>query len=134
MKTMATDIQRRRAEKTSPVFEVSAFRLADGTLRYYARAEWKPEKDLDRTGFALGAWISPSPTAHILALQERTCGYDDFASVLPNLLNVVDLGSGKTGIIIGINGDDSTALNLVEYRDGVDLRQMQVLQTIGAGE
>ena len=129
MKTLATDVQRRHAESSSPVFQVQAFRLNDGTLRYYARAEWKPEKDLDRSSYALGAWISPAPRLHILALEQRTSGYEPFEGVLPNLLNIVDLG-GKTGIIVSTGGDDSVELNLLEYRDGVNLSHMRTLQSI----
>ncbi|PYX45631.1 MAG: hypothetical protein DMG79_18815, partial [Acidobacteria bacterium] len=134
MKALATDAQRRQAEKTSPLFQVSSFRVADGTLRYYARAFWKPEKDLDRSSYAVGAWIAPLPTPHILALEKRTCGYEDFECVVPNLQNVVDLGDGKTGIIVAISGDDSASLDLLEYRDGTNLTQMHKLQSIAAGE
>jgi hypothetical protein len=134
MKTLATNAQRHRAENTSPVLQVQAFRVSDGTLRYYARAFWKPEKkDSDRTGSALGAWLAPSPTLHILALEERTCGYDDFECVVPNLLNVLDLG-GKTGLVVSTQGDEYTGLALVEYRDGMDLMHMRTLQSFGAGE
>jgi len=47
---------------------------------------------------------------------------------------VVDLGGGRTGIIVTRSGEDSNSTDLVEYRDGVDLGQMRVLQSIGAGE
>jgi hypothetical protein len=134
MNKFATDIQRRRAERTSPVFQMQAFRTADGALRYYARAEWKPEKDLDKTSYALGAWISPLPELHILATENRASGYEPFDYVLPNLINVVDLGNGKTGMIISKGGDDSIELDLVEYQDGTDLKHMRMLQSIGTGE
>jgi hypothetical protein len=133
MKTLATNAQRQRAEATSPVFQVQAFRVSDGTLRYYARAFWKPEKDSDRTGCALAAWVAPSPTLHILALEKRTCGYDDFECVVPNLLNVLNL-DGKTGLVVATQGDESAGLALVEYSDGMDLTHMRTLQSFGAGE
>jgi hypothetical protein len=124
MRILATDTQRHRAESTSPVFNAQAFRLADGSLRYYARAFWKPLKDLDRTSFALGAWVAPLPKLHLVAVEARTCGYEDFECVVPNLLNVVNLG-GKTGLILSNHGDEYTGLSLVEYGDGltVNLRQ-----------
>lgn len=133
MKVLATDTQRRRAESTSPVFQAQAFRLADGSLRYYARALWKPVKDLDRTSYALGAWVAPLPKLRILAVEERTCGYEDFECVVPNLLNVVDLG-GKTGLILSNRADEYTGLSLVEYGDGLTVKRMRTLQSIGAGE
>jgi hypothetical protein len=55
------------------------------------------------------------------------------SSELPDLLNVVDLGGGKTGIIFGISGEDSGSLNLAEYSDGASLREMRSLHSIGAG-
>ncbi len=134
MNKFATDIQRRRAERTAPVFQMQAFHTADGALRYYARAEWKPEKDLDKTSYALGAWISPSPELHLLAIEKRASGYEPFDYVLPNLINVVDLGNGETGMIISKGGDDSIELDLVEYQDGADLKHMRMLQSIGTGE
>jgi hypothetical protein len=133
MKVLATDTQRQRAESTSPVFQAQAFRVADGSLRYYARAFWKPVKDLDRTSYALGAWVAPLPKLRILAVEERTCGYEDFECVVPNLLNVVYLG-GKTGLILSNRADEYTGLSLVEYGDGLTVKRMRTLQSIGAGE
>jgi hypothetical protein len=133
MNTLATNAQRQRDENSSLVFQVQAFRVSDGTLRYYARAFWKPEKDLDRTGFAIGAWLAPSPTVHILALEKRICGYDDFECVVPSLLNVLNLG-GKAGLIIATRRDEYSGLALVEYSDGMDLTHMRILQSFGAGE
>ena len=133
MKTLATNAERHRAESTSPVFQVQAFRVSDGTLRNYARAFWKPEKDSDRTGYALGAWLTSSPTLHILASEKRTCGYNDFECVVPNLLNVLNL-DGKTALIVSTQSDESTGLALVEYSDGMDLKHMHTLQSFGAGE
>ena len=67
-------------------------------------------------------------------MQTRTSPYTGLESALPTLLNVVDLGGGKTGMIIGSNGEDGSSTDLLEYRDGVDLRHMRMLQSIGAGE
>jgi hypothetical protein len=136
LKSKATE-KEQRAEDMSPTFVVQAFRLADGTLRYYARAAWtsgEEQTESWKTVYALGAWITPSPRLQILALEEPTSRYAGLASVLPELLNVVDLGGGKTGIIFGINGEDSGSLNLAEYRDGASLQEMRSLHSFGAGE
>jgi len=118
----------------SPVLAVQAFHLANGKLRYYGRAVWNSGEGANtKTVFAVSAWISPSPTLHILAVEERESPYDGLG-VLPGLYNVVDLGEGRTGIIVGRSGEDSNSTDLVEYRDGVDLRQMNILQSIAAGE
>jgi hypothetical protein len=61
------------ASTHSPVVAVQAFHLANGKLRYYARAAWNSgEGDGAKTKSALGAWISPSPTLHIVAGEGRT--------------------------------------------------------------
>lgn len=137
MKAEATQSERQQLENISPTFAAQAFRLADGTLRYYARAAWSSgeEQTADwKTVYALGAWIAPSPTLHILAMEERTSPYAGLGDVLPSLINVVDLGDGRSGIIAETNGLDSHSLDLVEYRDGVSLRKMRPLQSIGSGE
>jgi hypothetical protein len=135
LKKAAVEKERTSTESVSPVVEVQAFRLANGSLRYYARAAWNTGDDSGmKTISALGAWISPMPALHILAVQERTSPYDGIESVLPRLLNVVDLGSGKTGLIVSIEGQDSSSTDLVEYQDGQDLKSMLILQSIGAGE
>jgi len=137
MKSKATESERKQAEQLSPTFLAQAFRLADGTLRYYARAEWTLGEERTaswKTVYALGAWVTPLPALHILAWEERTSPYEGLFSVLPDLLNVVNLGGGKTGIIVGISGEDSGSLGLFEYRDGTSLRGMASLQSIGSGE
>lgn len=137
MKSKATESERKEAGNLPPTFLAQAFRLADGTLRYYARAEWSLGEERTaswKTVYALGAWVTPLPALHILAWEERTSPYEGLSSVLPDLLNVVNLGGGKTGIIVGISGEDSGSLGLFEYRDGAGLRDMSLLQSIGAGE
>jgi len=130
MNTMASDAKRREAETVSPSFAVQQFRLADGTLRYYARAGWKSEKGpQSKLIYGLAAWIAPLPTLHVQAV-ESGAGFE----YLPDLLNVIDLGGGRTAVVISQDGDDSASVSLIEYRDGVDLRHMHIFQSIGAGE
>jgi hypothetical protein len=134
MKSMATETERRAAEGLSPIVNVQAFRQAGGTLRYYAGAAWNSGEGTEvKTAYALAAWISPLPKLHILEVQTRTSGYDGGIDS-PTLLNVVDLGEGRTGIIVSISGGDSGSTDLLEYRDSQDIAHMRVLQCIGAGE
>lgn len=133
-RTAATDAQRAEIDRISPIVDVQAFRLSDGSLRYYAGAAWNYEdKSQCKTVYALGAWISPAPKLHRLEVQHRTSGYDGGID-LPHLLNVVDLGGGRTGIILSVGGEDSSSTKLVEYRDGLDFQHMRVLQSLDAGE
>jgi len=134
MRQSATPLQEDQAEHLAPTLTVQAFRLADGDLRYYARAEWRAE---DKRGglpvYALGAWISPQPDLRILAVEEITSPYG-FLDELPNLLNVVDLGEGRTGIIVNVSGPGDSTLALLEYRDGADLDHMHLFQCIDMDE
>ena len=128
LKTLASEAEQSAAHGISPIFNVQEFRLADGILRYYARAEWKSGKADEgeiKSIFALAAWIALEPTLHALAVQTRTSPYDGLGSVLPNLLNVVDLGEGRTGIIVAIIGEDDASTRLLEYRDGLDFQHMR---------
>ena len=84
--------------------------------------------------YVLAAWVAAQPTLRILAVEKRTSPYGGIASGLPDLLNVVDLGDGRTGIIINTTGLDSTELRLAEYRDGANIKDMRALQSIGTGE
>jgi hypothetical protein len=51
-----------------------------------------------------------------------------------NLLNVVDLGRGRTGIAVYIQGADSRGIQLREYKDGADLKHMPSIQSVGVAE
>ena len=130
LKATAPAAARREAEGVSPSFAVQQFRLPDGSLRYYARAGWKSgEGRKAKLIYALGAWISPLPTLHVLA-ADSSAGFE----YLPDLLNVIDIGGDKTAIVVSQHGDDSGSVTLAEYSDGVDVRHMRILQSIGAGE
>lgn len=117
------------AENTPLIFAVQSFHLADGDLRYYARCQWNVAK-----GVTLGAWLAPQPTLHIVGIERRTASYG-FDSDLPTLLNVFDLGAGRTAIVLSTSGEDSAAVVLLEYRDRVGgARDMPQLQSLAAAE
>ena len=133
LKMEANDAVRGEAEKASLAFDVQRLSLADGSLRYFVRAEWKFGKENQgRPTYALAAWIAPLPMLHILAVEKLSTALD--GGQLPELFNVVDLGEGRTGIIVQLIGGDGRALDLLEYRDGISLLKMNVLQSISFGE
>ena len=134
MKTEATAAEQRLAGDVAPAFRVEPFRVADGTLRYYVLAEWKTGKEPPGSSpYTLAAWMTPLPTLQILAVQKLFSPWGIGAG--PDLLNVVDLGGGRTGIIVNVAGLDSTDIRLLEYRDGANLiNGMHLLQYIGTGE
>ena len=114
---------------------VGCLHLADGSLRYDVRAQWKIGK---KPGGAptqvLGAWLAPIPTLHILAVEEPMPTIAVGPGDLPELLNVIDLGAGKVGLIVNLMYGESTQLELVEYRDGATVKDMSQFQSIAFGE
>jgi hypothetical protein len=132
MQTLATEAARRAIDRVSPYIEVKAFHLPDGSLRYYASAEWNPGMQAtDDNSYSIAAWLSPKPTLHIIGIEPRTFGYQGDE---PKLLNVIDLGGGKTGVIFFISAGESIETDLLEYRDGAVLKDMRMLQSIAFGE
>lgn len=135
MKMEATEAEQKTIGNVSPRLKVQSFQVADGSLRYYVRAQWDYGKDpTGLSNYLLAAWVMPLPTLRILAVEKRTSPYGDINDGLPNLLNVIDLGNGKTGIILDIYGEDSSELALMDYQDGTKVQEMRVIQSIGAGE
>ena len=130
----ASDTQKREIGSIAPKLAVQTFRLADGSLRYYARVEWRKDDTPQATPeAAFGAWIAPGPVLHIMAVEQPTSPYG-FLYELPTLLNVIDLGDGTTGIIADISGPGDSALGLWEYRDGADLGHMRLFQSLTMDE
>jgi hypothetical protein len=123
---------KQKAEQISPTVSVQRFTVADGTTRYFVWADWRTENGLAHDSFVrLGAWMSPLPALHLLA--EEPPGTADGVQ-RESVLNVVDLGNGRTGIIVFLEGEDSRGIQLMEYKDGAAVKEMPVLQTISFGE
>jgi len=133
MKSAATpEDLRRRAEKISPTLIVQRFTIADGSTRYFLWADWRSAQGPGyESTVRLAAWLAPSPSLHFLAVEPPGAG-DGVQK--ENLLNVVDLGSGRTGIVVYIQGADSRGIQLMEYKDGADLEHMRVIQSVGVAE
>lgn len=129
MMLLASDLQRHAAEGHAPAFTMQPFRVAGGSLRYYATAEWKSGAKPEPSDFSLGAWLVPTPSPRVLAVETRHLEVN-----LPQILNVADLGGGRTAIILSNSALDSNSIELVEYRDGADVAHMRNIQSIGAGE
>lgn len=135
MQAVATEKERRLAAGVVPAIAIQPIELADSSIRYYAGAQWISGRETIRENpFVLGVWVNPKPEPHVVAIEERTSGNGGgIEGSLPEIKNVVSLGNGKTGMIVQIAGDDSTELDLVEYRDGASLKQMPQYQSVGAG-
>lgn len=130
------EIRRRTPAPEAPLLAADRFTLADGSVRYYVRAEWRtaPQGSNEPRG-ALAAWMRDMPL-QILATQDRTptdWSYS-FETDFPVLLNVVQLDAQRTALIVSITGEDNEELRLVEYKDGVDLDRMRILDSLSTGE
>ena len=118
-------------------FDVQGVRLASGDIRYYVRAEWDLPPGLvprHRVGLAMGAWLAPSPTLHIVSSSIIYTNEDDTGiadNLVPALRNAVDLGDGATGVILMTQGGDGFGVALCAYSDKPPLR---VLSSFSAGE
>jgi hypothetical protein len=122
MKAIVKPEEWTRLQNVSPRFSVQSFYLSNGGLRYYAKLDWNSHVvGNDESNDVLAAWLAPAPTLRILAVETRWSSGAD----LPALHNVVDLGEGRTGAIVSSFGEDSGALRLLEYRDGISLPQMR---------
>jgi hypothetical protein len=135
MKIEATEAQKKLAGGVAPALRIQPFQVADGSLRYYVSATWRSGKERVPQyppPYALAAWMAPRPKLRILAEEKRTSGYGDFG--IPELLSVVDLGDGGTGVIVNVPGDDSYEMKLSQYRDGLSIKGMRVFQALGVGE
>ena len=124
----------RKARTMSPIVQdATPFTLADGGKRWYVRGTMSVDAT-DCTKFE--AWLAPRARGQefrLLAVSPSSCSYD-MPKEAPRLLNAVDLGAGRIGLIMEYLGEDGRALVLHEYVDGSSLAHMPVLQTIAAGE
>jgi hypothetical protein len=132
LKADSDSVARSAAESVEPSVSVQQFRTADGNLRYYAAATWPFSRGQERSAYKLAGWLATTPSLKLLAVEGCLCEID--TPQLPRLLNVVDLGRGRTGVIVEIKGQYLWEFALYEYRDGLDLRRMRLLQIMGVAE
>jgi hypothetical protein len=56
----------------APAIRMQPFTLADGSVRYYARAQWNlPGKPNGRSSYALAGWMSAQRFAHLRLKTKR---------------------------------------------------------------
>jgi hypothetical protein len=132
LKADTDSVARSAASTVEPSVSVREFRSADGGSRYYAAAVWPFSEGQERSAFKLAGWLAATPTLKLLAVETCLCEIE--TPQLPRLLNVVDLGRGRTGVIVEIKGQYLWEFALYEYRDGFDLRKMRLLQIMSVGD
>jgi hypothetical protein len=128
LKTIARP-EAREAANLSPKLSVQRFLLADGGARYFVWADWQAPS-ASQSIIQLGAWMSASPDFRLLAL-ERPRVRDGLGKTA--VMNAVDLGNGRTGIIVYMEGL-ARGVQLLEYRDGVATTGMRVLHSVVFGD
>jgi hypothetical protein len=112
------------------IARTQGFTTTGGDLRYFVVGQSGSGKACK----TITAWIAPAPVLHVVAAETVVDGCNGTLAEGTSLLNVVDLGVGRTGLIILLRGGDGMALELVEYKDGFDLRHMRKWQRISVGE
>ncbi len=128
LKTAAT----RSATGGAPISiaRTQSFTTTGGDLRYFVVGQ----SGLGRVCRTIDAWLAPVPVLHVVAAETVVNGCAGTMAQGTTLLNVVDLGAGRTGLVVRQRGGDGMALKLVEYKDGFDLGHMRTWQTISFGE
>ena len=121
-----------KPQQAGPMLTVQPFKLADGSIRYFARCGWNGDTMNREPSVTITAWLNPDPMLRVVA-TETVKGSYGFLSTGPRLLNVLDLGDGRTGMIMESQGDDSDEIDLLVYKDG-PIGNMHVIQTLAQGE
>lgn len=113
-----------RLEKVQP------FRLAGGVLRYHVKARMEI---VGTVCWMIDAWMMPPPKAQLMEGTVRTCLLDGPHGT-PELLSVVSLGDGRTGLTLFVPQGDGWSYYLMEYRDGEGFGKMRILRGLTFGE
>lgn len=109
---------------------LQAFATATGDRRYFVIGRSGPADSCA----TLRAWLGPAPALHVIAADRIPYCDDETLADGTEILNVVDLGRQRTGLIVILRGGAGMALKLVQYQDGRDLEQMRRWQTISYGD
>jgi hypothetical protein len=76
--------------------------------------------------------MAAEPALRILLIEPLAASSD--AIIEQKLLSVVDLGQGRTGVVLSRWGSAFRELRLVEYRDGSPVPQMRTIHLVNAGD
>ena len=112
------------------IVRTQSFTTTRGDLRHFVVGQSGSGKACS----TIVAWLAAAPVLRVIAAEKIVDGCEGTLAEGTTLLNVVDLGAGRTGLIVQLSGGDGAALELVEYRDGVNLAHMRTWQTISFGE
>jgi hypothetical protein len=120
---------RARAAGRGPAIQrAQQFTLANGSVRYYMFGNFGEGADGDVCRF--GAIVAAAPL-RVLSVDESACLNANGEAVL---LNVLDLGGGRTGVIVDRFLGDGRALELVRYDETLSLFRMPTLQSLSSAE
>jgi hypothetical protein len=117
-------------ERFPPALErLQSFVVSGGGRRYFASVEQRSPSSCA----VFSAWFAATPALRVLIAGRQQCdlGYD---TVPPRLLSALEIGEGRTGLVVDFIGFDGRSLQLLEYADGQDLAHMPTLWMVGASE
>lgn len=106
---------------------IQQFRTVGGAVRFLVSVTF----DGCRAVALLGE--SPTPAFAVDEYAYDRCDRAESGQP-PRLVNVIDLGRTRTGLIVDQRGVAGLAISLVEYRDGRPLSKLPVLQLLAVGE
>jgi hypothetical protein len=111
------------------VIAAQSFTTAGGEARQFVLATVGTGREC-RTRLT---WMTGQPESRVLGTEDRPfCGSTLYAGL--RLRAVVDMGNGRTGLIVVLQASWGRVVKLVEYRDGLTLEEMRVWQTISVGD
>ena len=111
------------------VIAAQPFTTAGGDARQFVLASVGTGRDC-RTRLT---WLTGQPESRILGTEDRPyCGSALYAGL--RLRAVIDMGYGRTGLVVVLQSAGSREVKLVEYQDGLKLEEMRVWQTISVGD
>jgi len=118
-----------RQVKPSAVVWQSLAKSDSSSLRHHVFLELHLKEDC----LAGSAWLSGKPL-RITAFEEPICELHGLDTIVPRILNVVDLTDAKVGLVVEFLGGDGRRLELLGYVEGAGFNEMPKLQTISVGE
>jgi hypothetical protein len=78
-------------------------------------------------------WLEAVPSLKVIAFNRSACEPDREVEAA-RVLAVIEIGEGRTGLVVDSPGFDGRSLELTEYRDGEDLAATPTLWLISVAE
>jgi hypothetical protein len=127
---LKADASAQDVERFPPTVQrLQEFAISGGGRRYFASAIQR-----SRTACtAFSAWFARTPTLRVLTAGSQGCDLVHHIEP-PRLLDALEIGDGRTGLVVDFPGFDGRSLQLLEYADGQDFDHMPTRWMVSAAE